>query len=217
MVLAPREPLEVWLGELEHWFGRTPGFFQGRPVLLDVNGLELTAARFASLIGELARLNIQLMGVEGAEADWLGPGMPPSVGGGVDTGMVAASGAVPASERAAPQPRQEPARSLIVDEPIRSGQSLSYPQGDVTVIGSVASGAEVIAGGSIHIYGTLRGRAVAGTTGNSGARIFCSRLQAELLAIDGLYRTAEDINPEFRNRGIHAWLDGDALKIVTIE
>ena len=63
----------------------------------------------------------------------------------------------------------------------------------MTVLGSVASGAEVIAGGSIHIYGTLRGRAIAGSTGNARARIFCRKLEAELLAIDGLYRTAEDM------------------------
>jgi septum site-determining protein MinC len=67
-----------------------------------------------------------------------------------------------------------------------------FPSGDVTVIGSVASGAEVVAGGSIHIYGTLRGRAMACSTGNARARIFCRKIEAELLAIDGLYKTADD-------------------------
>ena len=61
-------------------------------------------------------------------------------------------------------------------------------------MGSVASGAEVIAGGSIHVYGTLRGRAIAGLTGNSRARIFCRKLEAELLAIDGVYQTADDMD-----------------------
>ena len=65
----------------------------------------------------------------------------------------------------------------------------------MTVVGSVASGAEVVAGGSIHVYGTLRGRAIAGSTGNADARIFCRKLEAELLAIDGLYRTADDMEP----------------------
>jgi septum site-determining protein MinC len=76
---------------------------------------------------------------------------------------------------------------------VRSGQSIFFPEGDVTIVGSVASGAEVVAGGSIHVYGTLRGRAMAGTAGNASARIFCSKLEAELIAIDGYYKTAEDM------------------------
>ena len=63
--------------------------------------------------------------------------------------------------------------SLLLAEPVRSGQSVQFTKGDVTIIGSVASGAEVLAGGSIHIYGTLRGRAIAGALGGSKARIFC--------------------------------------------
>ena len=65
-----------------------------------------------------------------------------------------------------------------------------FPKGDVTVLGAIASGAEVVAGGSIHVYGALRGRAMAGADGNRDARIFCSRLEAELLAIglDAAYK-----------------------------
>ena len=76
--------------------------------------------------------------------------------------------------------------SLFVEKPVRSGQSVVFTDGDVTVIGSVGSGAEVIAGGSIHVYGTLRGRAIAGVTGDECARIFCRRAEAEFLAIDSV-------------------------------
>ena len=79
---------------------------------------------------------------------------------------------------------------------MRSGQSIVFEQGDVTIVGSVASGAEVIAGGSIHVYGALRGRAIAGLTGNNRARIFCRKLEAELLAIDGVYQTADDMSAD---------------------
>ena len=96
---------------------------------------------------------------------------------------------------------------------MRSGQSLIFPQGDVTVIGSVASGAEIAAGGSIHIYGTLRGRAFAGTNGNAKARIFCNRFDAELLVIDGLYKTADDFDPALRGAQVQARLDRDVLNI----
>ena len=97
-------------------------------------------------------------------------------------------------------------------EPVRSGQSLIFTEGDITIIGSVASGAEVIAGGSIHVYGTLRGRAMAGTMGNAAARIFCRKLEAELVAIDGYYKTAEDLGPDLRGKAVQLWLEGDTFK-----
>ncbi len=92
---------------------------------------------------------------------------------------------------------------------MRSGQSIFYPQGDVTVMGSVASGAEVIAGGSIHVYGALRGRAIAGvaTAGRPASSAASSRPNS--LAIDGLYKTADDMRRRLRGRPVQAWLDGD--------
>ncbi len=106
--------------------------------------------------------------------------------------------------------------SLLLDSPVRSGQSVVFTEGDVTVLGSVGSGAEIVAGGSIHVYGTLRGRAMAGVNGNSAARIYCQKIEAELLAIDGFYRTAEDINESLRNRPAQAWLDGEMMRITPL-
>jgi septum site-determining protein MinC len=120
-------------------------------------------------------------------------------------------------ERPASPAMRQRESSLIVEEPVRSGQSIIFPQGDVIVDGSVASGAEIVAGGSIHIYGTLRGRALAGSTGNAKARIFCRKFEAELVAIDGLYKTADDIDGEIRGRPIRAWLDQDAIKMAVFE
>ena len=89
-------------------------------------------------------------------------------------------------------------------------------EGDVTIVGSVASGAEVIAGGSIHVYGTLRGRALAGTMGNASARIFCRKLEAELIAIDGFYKTADDMETELRGKPVQIWLEGETIKAATL-
>jgi len=86
----------------------------------------------------------------------------------------------------------------------------------VTVIGQVASGAEIIAGNSIHIYGALRGRAVAGSTGNAAARIFCQRFEAELIAIDGLYQTADEIDPKYRGKAVQAWLARDQMNMAAL-
>jgi septum site-determining protein MinC len=91
-----------------------------------------------------------------------------------------------------------------------------FPEGDVTVLGSVGSGAEIVAGGSIHVYGTLRGRAMAGVNGNPSARIFCQKIEAELLAIDGYYQTAEDFDASLRNRPAQAWLDGGIMRITPL-
>jgi septum formation inhibitor MinC len=120
-----------------------------------------------------------------------------------------------------PAPVAPPAQlgpaSLLLDSPVRSGQSVVFRAGDVTVLGSVASGAEIVAGGSIHVYGTLRGRALAGSTGNPRARIFCRKIEAELLAIDGIYRTTEDLEPTLRSRAIQAWLQDDVMFIEPLD
>jgi septum site-determining protein MinC len=144
------------------------------------------------------------------------PGLPPVLRGGRAVSNVEAPAKTTGPQQPAPPPRKEPA-SLLLDTPVRSGQSVFFPEGDVTVLGSIASGAEVMAGGSIHVYGALRGRALAGAGGNRQARIFCSRIEAELLAVDGYYRTAEEIEASLRGRPAQAWLNGDALIVAALE
>src|SRR3954466_11516817 len=112
-----------------------------------------------------------------------------------------------------PAPARQRQSSLRLESPVRSGHSVMSLDGDVTVIGSVASGAEIIAGGSIHVYGALRGRAIAGVTGNARARIFCCKLNAELLAIDGLYKAADAMDKHLRGQPVQIWLEGDTMKI----
>ena len=119
-------------------------------------------------------------------------------------------------KRAQPKPAADEA-PLIVNAPVRSGQSVTHPDGDVTIIGSVASGAEIVAGGSVHIYGSLRGRAMAGAYGETRARIFCRRFEAELLVIGGFYITADEIDADMRGKAIQAWLENDAVKIARLD
>ena len=109
------------------------------------------------------------------------------------------------------------AAPLVVNSPVRSGQTIQYLEGDVTIIGSVASGADVIAGGSIHIYGALRGRAFAGAEGEAQARIFCRRLEAELLAVTGVYLTADEIGTSVRGQPVQAWLEQDNIRIARLD
>jgi septum site-determining protein MinC len=115
----------------------------------------------------------------------------------------------------APSPRAR-ASCLFIDESVRSGQTVEFADGDVTVLGSVGSGAEIVAGGSIHVYGTLRGRALAGVAGDRTARILCQKFEAELVAIDGSYRVAENLDPSLRGRPVQARLEGRGMTLTPL-
>ena len=108
----------------------------------------------------------------------------------------------------APRPAEPPrVAGRMQKTPVRSGQQV-YAEGcDLTVLSTVSAGAEVIADGSIHIYGALRGRALAGARGNTEARIFCREFQAELVAIAGHYKVLDDIPDQLRGKPVQVWLD----------
>lgn len=215
MVLAPSRPLEEWLADLDALTRRAPAFFAGRPVLLDVSGLDLVRPELEGLVADLGGRGIAILGIEGAAAEALGPGLPAALAGGRPAGEIAPPGEEAEPETAPARPG--PARSLVLDQPVRSGQSVVHLEGDVTVLGSVSSGAEVVAGGSIHVYGALRGRAIAGAAGDPNARILCRRFEPELVAIDGLYRTADDLDSARRGQPAQVRLVDDALKVVALE
>lgn len=219
-VLAPALPVSRWVAQLDTWSKNSPNFFASRPIILDLAGVSLGVPEIAELIGMLAERGIRVMGLEGVEPDRLGPSLPPLLQGGRST---AGREAIPTrTEAAADMPAagtpQPPAPgSLLIDTPIRSGQSILFPSGDVTVIGSVSSGAEIVAGGSIHVYGALRGRAMAGSAGNTRARIFCSRNEAELVSVDRYYRTAEQMDADLRGQPTQCWLQDRVLSIAVLD
>jgi septum site-determining protein MinC len=211
-VFAPRAPIADWLMDLDATLERSKSFFTGHAVALDLSAVQLSPHGIAHLVASLEERNIRVLGIEGVEPSEVA-GLPPILRGGRGTQDpdLREQEPAPAAE-AAPCGREQPA-SLLIEEPVRSGQSVAFVEGDVTVLGSVGSGAEIIAGGSIHIYGTLRGQAMAGVTGSRRARIFCHRFEAELLAIGSFYKTADEIDDSVRRGPIQAWLDGNALKI----
>jgi septum site-determining protein MinC len=208
-VFAPVVPIVEWLAEIDATLASSPGFFVGKPVVLDLSGVDLSQGAIAHLVASLEQRNIRVLGIEGVEADRLTASMPPLLTGGRPCVVTRAD--------SLPKPQAKPkSNSLLLDSPVRSGQSIIFPDGDVTVLGSVGSGAEIVAGGSIHVYGTLRGRAMAGVNGNPAARIYCQKIEAELLAIDGYYQTAEGIDASLRNRPAQAWLEGGVMKITPL-
>ena len=108
-----------------------------------------------------------------------------------------------------------PAAATLITHPIRSGQRI-YASGDLIILSQVSAGAEIMAEGNIHVYNTLRGRALAGVHGNTAARIFCFDLQAELISIAGDYKTSEDINKQTYKNPVQIYLQDHALIIKEI-
>jgi len=205
-VIAPEPPVDAWLAELDAQIRRSPGFFEARPVIIDLAAITKPQPGLDTLLEDLEKRGISVIDVENAGAV---PGTDPwhrRLVGGRSAGEID----VTASEQGSAAPEET---SLIVTEPVRSGQSVVFPKGDVTVLGAVSSGAEVLAGGSVHVYGTLRGRAIAGAVGRSNARIFCRRFDAELVSIDGFYKTADQMDPALRGRSVEIGLVGDAIVI----
>jgi septum site-determining protein MinC len=119
----------------------------------------------------------------------------------------------PAKTAKAPAATATASPGLVQKTPVRSGQQLYAENRDLTVLSTVGAGAEVIADGSIHIYGTLRGRALAGAQGNTDARIFCREFHAELVAIAGHYKVLEDVPKELRGKPVQVWLEKEQLMI----
>ncbi|MBN9217733.1 MAG: septum site-determining protein MinC [Mesorhizobium sp.] len=288
--LTPEAPITDWLEGLDHWIGNSPGYFNGRPVVLDLNVLKPDVADIALLVASLAGRGIRVYAIE-LEGASLGLDLPPLLSSAKEAtaegllgraarkaraeeleAAVAVEHAVPAEapvavlpaavsanaafqddtsqdatvheqeadpalagleavriepataefakagsgQGALPQSSEPAAGTLMIKTPIRSGQSVFHPHGDVIVLGSVASGSEIVAGGSIHVYGTLRGRAIAGSEGNISARIFCRKNEAELLAVDGWYTTAEEMEGVSRGKAVQAFLENDALCVMPL-
>lgn len=217
LTLTPESPLTDWLTALDQQIARSVGFFAGKPVIVDLSMVQADAPGLPTLPDDLKQRGIRIIGIEGGSRDW------PATAGWDWPESPASARTTPTQPRDATSPASTDAEHtaqtrnpahpaiLVVEESIRSGQQVVWPEGDVVVLGAVASGAEVSAGGSIHIYGPLRGRAVAGIGGHSTARVFTKALDAELVAIDGFYATAEEMDPACVNGPAQILLDGERL------
>ncbi|MFE8072664.1 septum site-determining protein MinC [Marinobacteraceae bacterium S3BR75-40.1] len=210
---------------------QAPGFFKDLPILIGLEHYQGPAAEldFFKLIGICRQHNIHVVAVRGGDDDlrrlarnaalaWLPP----------DTGRPSR----PKTERTeesqeaeAPQPEAEPVAETqaaqpetgtpgkIVTQPVRSGQQVYAPDGDLIILAPVSAGAEVLAAGNIHVYGPLRGRALAGIYGDSRARIFCQSLEAELVSVAGQYKISEDLQENCWKQTVQVQLKDDVLVV----
>ncbi|MBC7952547.1 MAG: septum site-determining protein MinC [Rhodospirillaceae bacterium] len=185
-----------------------PGFYRNAPIVLD---LSATGAKPPGDLGvfcaQLKELGINPVGIQRANAAWeraaAAIGLPP-----FPSGRAAdASAAQPAAK----EPAKAAGGTRIIAEPVRSGRQVYAHKGDLIVLGPVSHGAELLADGHIHVYGPLRGRALAGMSGDKSARIFCRAFEAELVSIAGLYMVSEQLDSTLFGKPAQIRLDGDAL------
>lgn len=210
-VIEPVPPLDEWLADLDTVARQSIGFFTNRPVIVDLSALKPEKDEAASIVDAIKSRGVRVVAVEGIDPSWLDPLLAP-IARGMDSArivdVVESRGAKGDSADQPPAPT-----SKVITMPVRSGQSIFHPGGDLTIIGSVSSGAEVVAAGSVHIYGALRGRAFAGALGDAEARIFCRKFEAELVAIDGCYQSADQTRPELIGNPVQIRLDGDSIEM----
>ena len=213
---------ETFSTELAQVVQQAPNFFQQTPVIISLEKLENPAQEidFIDLIQVAEEFGLHPIAIRGGNEDHhvnaLVAGLP--------------SLPVPMSSRSAasksndtrPTPNDQldalsddtaRYKTKVITTPVRSGQQIYVEGGDLIILSSVSTGAEILADGNIHVYGALRGRALAGVKGNKQARIFCQRLEAELISIAGHYKISEDLRGEFWQNGAHATLKGKQLVI----
>lgn len=193
---------------------QSPQFFVGAPLVLDLADADALVDKsdFLRLTRTLRNRSLQPVGVQN--------GSDRAMAAAAHAGLVALQGGRDAplepsrrAAAAAAEPAAKAAGNVLVTTPVRSGQTLVAEQGDLIVTAPVSAGAELIAHGNIHVYGPLRGRALAGVNGDAGARIFCQSLEAELLAVAGLYSPSDAFTADRWKCRVQAFLQDDALRI----
>jgi septum site-determining protein MinC len=190
---------------------QAPSFFNNTPVVVDLEDLAappngLDGVDFRGLYDLLRRHGMAPVGIRN--------GGPEFQAAARQAGLPVLSDSRSANAVKKPE-RAEPAsiRNRIINHPVRSGQQIYAADGDLIVLGTVSAGAELIADGNIHIYGTLRGRALAGVKGDIETWIFCHSLEAELISIAGRYRISEQIDSTDRGKSVQIHLVDDRLVI----
>ncbi|MFL1483742.1 septum site-determining protein MinC [Marinobacter sp. LN3S78] len=201
---------------------QAPGFFKDIPIIVSLDNYEGPTGEldFFKLLGTCRRHNIHVVGVRGGNDDQRRLArhaalaiLPGNSRQDRDTPPEASE---PAPE-AAPSAPVEPVAARVVSQPVRSGQQVYAPEGDLIILAPVQAGAEVLAAGNIHVYGPLRGRALAGVHGLESARVFCQSLEAELVSIAGHYKISEDLQESGWKAAAQVQLRDDLLVVTPLE
>jgi septum site-determining protein MinC len=207
--------------QLQEKVGLAPEFFRNSPLVLDFQelnkqGYDIDIAELTSIIRKAGLLPIGLRGGNVQQNKQALELLIPVYS--IHSGGVSAETQKQKTITPVPEPEsdlEEDVATTLITQPIRSGQRI-YARGDLVILAQVSAGTEIMAEGNIHVYNTLRGRALAGVQGNSEARIFCFDLQAELISIAGNYKVSEDLDETVRNKPVQIYLQDQALIIKDI-
>lgn len=196
--------------------GESPDFFDHDPLVLDISALpaDTPVQDLKPLLQVLRACRLVAVAVRGASALW----METALGLGLVQAPIDLPRArtVPPAQEVVDEPAPEVSLmspgslTLVIDKPLRSGQKIYARGADLVVLAMVNQGAEVVADGNIHVYAPLRGKAMAGASGNTQARIFSLCLEPELISIAGVYRTSENpLSPEIHGKAAQVRLSND--------
>ncbi|EBA6826196.1 septum site-determining protein MinC [Salmonella enterica] len=212
--LHEAEP-EVIRQALEDKIAQAPAFLKHAPVVINVSGLE-NPVNWPELHKIVTSTGLRIIGVSGckdaslkAEIDRMG--LPLLTEG--KEKAVRPAPVEPTTPSEPPQNANPITKTRLIDVPVRSGQRIYAPQCDLIVTSHVSAGAELIADGNIHVYGMMRGRALAGASGDREAQIFCTHLTAELVSIAGAYWLSDKIPAEFYGKAARLRLADNALTV----
>lgn len=204
---------EVVSQALQDKIDQAPAFLKNAPVVLNVSSLN-GAVNWKEMQQAIAATGLRIVGVSGCKDDAL-------------KRMITCAGLPVLSEgkeskpqaEALPEPivqAPEASKTRIINTPVRSGQQIYARNADLIVTSSVSAGAELVADGNIHIYGTMRGRALAGASGDRDCQIFCTSLSAELVSIAGEYWIMDQLPAEFFGKAARLCLQDGVLTIKTL-
>lgn len=215
---------------LDERFLGTPGLFDQDPLVIDLSPLREStdAIDFTALLAKLREHGLVPIAVQGGNDAHTAAACSAGLVGALDAGYASPARLAPSlpvtstvvevrevevlKEVVKEVPTSVP--TMVVDKPLRSGQQVYARGGDLVVLAAVSFGAEVIADGNVHVYGPLRGRAIAGARGDTTARIFSTCLEPQLVAIAGIYRTSEtDLPANVAGKPAQVRLDGERILV----
>ncbi|MDD5035716.1 MAG: septum site-determining protein MinC [Methylococcaceae bacterium] len=201
--------------QLREKIRQAPDFFRGAPMVIDLHELSALDEEvdFSALVSAMRDCGLVPVGICGGTDRHLHAAQTAGLSLLADVKHESSHQPVQAVDD---KPKQPAVIGKVIEHPVRSGQRIYAPGGDLVVLSQVSAGAEIMADGNIHVYGTLRGRALAGVQGNLDSRIFCLDLQAELIAIGGHYKVSENIEDSVRGLPVHIYLIDNSLKIEKI-
>lgn len=195
--------LQAVMHELDSKLAQAPQFFLGAPLVVNLSAIQHDSLNLRDLKDLLISRQLVIVGITGATTVISKQAK--------DLGL-----AIVKAGKQSSTPPPAPRQTKIVKQNIRSGQQVYAKNGDLIIFGAVGNGAEVIADGSIHIYGALRGKAMAGAAGDTSAVIIAHSLEAELVSIAGQYWLAENLQQHSSDKSGCIRLDGESLMVESL-